>query len=125
MKPMIIPSSGFHTVEPAFTSDGEVRLVLRAVVAFAPEWNDAGEIVSVQPLTADWDGIEHQEQMIKRPDNLFIDRRNMVGDREAAIERFRDYRRRRLRDGRPSTQRPGHRVCRYRPAALLDRLDRD
>jgi hypothetical protein len=104
-------------------SAGEVKLVLREVVAFIPEWNGDDEndptIMSVRPLVANWDGTEHPQQMILRPDGLFVDRRNMIVDREAAIALFREHRRLR----RP-TQRPGHRVCRYRPASLLDR-DRD
>ena len=83
---------------------------MRDVVAFTVEYarlttrNDLA-VASVQPMTAGWNGVEHPEQLILRPDGMFVDRRGMVGDRRAAIARFRDYRRRQRRDPRRDAQR--------------------
>jgi streptogramin lyase len=125
-KPFLFPSTGFFTASPSFGPDGKVSLRLTEIVAFVPIYTsdaEADAITSVQPLTADWDGIEHPEQLIRRPDGMFVDRRGHVGDERAAIERFREYHRRRRPDPRRDAQRHGRRVCRYSASVLLDHDD--
>jgi hypothetical protein len=121
-KPFLWPSTGYFTAEPSFGSGGEVGITLHEVaaftVAYANDDPDDFAITSVQPVTVGWDGIEHVEQLILMPSGLFLDRRGMVGDRNAAIARFRQYRQH-GRDSRPGA-RLGHRYARYRADILLD-----
>ncbi len=92
MRPLYIISSGFQAATPAYDDKGEVRINLRPVVAFTPLYNDdaTNDFDFVQPITSEWDGVEHPDQLIKRPDAMFVDRYGRVGDEQAALRLFQN-----------------------------------
>ena len=123
MRPLIIPipiSAGYFAASPDFTGD-DVGISLSSVVGWMPIYNDdeTNDFDFVQPLVSGWDGWEHPNQLIKRPNSMFVDKYGRVGDEAAAMRLFQNS------DRRIRTQQIGRRYARYKIKLLTAPLSTD
>lgn len=95
-RPLYFPVSNFQVATPGFDDAGEVHRVLSPIIALTPLYNDdeTDQFDFVQPWVAGWNGEEHPDQLIKRPNSMFVDKYGRVGDEQAALRLFQNSDRR-------------------------------